>query len=145
MLTHLEPSKWFEWIGCQNVRQTTSHALSPCRLGGQCGILGSGYVRQNPYLLLVRQTVAVSENEVRPLLVLVSGAPGSGKTTLARQRAKALKQLPEQLFDNQTKRFAAIRDLVTEPLDLGCPLIEVNTENDLDPSLDQIVRALTEF
>jgi nucleoside-triphosphatase THEP1 len=87
----------------------------------------------------------VSENEVRPLLVLVSGAPGSGKTTLARQRAKALKQLPEQLFDNQTKRFAAIRDLVTEPLDLGCPLIEVNTENDLDPSLDQIVRALTEF
>jgi len=182
----------------------------------------------------VRQTVAVLANEVQPLLVLVSGAPGSGKTTLARQIAQALKiphlnrdeiweglrftvrrgapesiggrgvtaeygalehllavgvslvadgtmyrgefeanirrlrdlaevvnihcraasasqryrdrelekQLPQQVFDAQMKRLSEIGDLVTDPLDLGCPMIEVNTESDLNPPVDEILRAL---
>jgi len=178
--------------------------------------------------------MAVSANEAQPLLGLVSGAPGSGKTTLARQIALALrlphlnpdeiweglrfsvrrgtpesigrrgvtaeygarehllavgvslvtdgtmyrgefeshvrrlrdlaeifnihcraasasqryrdrelaKQLPQQVFDAQMKRLSEIQDSVCDPLDLGCPLIEVNTENDLTPSLDEILSVL---
>ena len=86
-----------------------------------------------------------------PLVVLVSGAPASGKTVLASHLAEALdvseRRRGRQIADGVApdaivrpmERVAAVADAVTEPLGLGCEVVEVDTTDDYDPTLADIV------
>ncbi|MFB7125701.1 AAA family ATPase [Kitasatospora sp. NPDC056273] len=73
----------------------------------------------------------------RPHLLVVSGPPGAGKTTLAHALADALGR-PAVCRDEIKERMAAARQAPAEDLDL-----DLDVDQDLDQDLNQ--RTLTEF
>lgn len=76
----------------------------------------------------------------RPCLILVGGAPASGKTTLARFRARQSAGERHPVHTDVAELEHHLAASTFDPLDLPWPTLRVDTADGFRPSRAEIVR-----